>query len=630
MNRDHSRHPEVNRPIDLDRSQLETEVTTTLRKIEESRRIPAQNTDTLELLKIRIATLGQRQFSKQEFQQVLQSRLFDPVFYLQQNREIGSVGSKQLLRHWLGRGWREQLSPSVWFDQSYYLANNADVHAARLNPLLHYLRHGWHENRKPHVLFEPDWYLSHAPDVQLADQEPLTHYATSGHSEGRSPSIWFDASWYSERYSISQSQAFAHFSLLSKVCACSPTPYFDANWYLERYADVAASGADPFKHFLQFGAAEGRDPSPWFDSKWYGRRNPGSGKNSLLHYLLREDRATVDPSPWFSVEEYRARHKNMEQAQTDAFRHFLISGRHEPLRPNYVTAPLIQSVCESKRRTAAARNHDEKSAIFGLEVDDRSMQIYKDKFVEFDKAFDILLDHVNRKAPFSLVRLGDGENSVLAYPEYVSKEQYDWVIDRALGSHPYLAEDHICMRNALEVAIRSADLIGTYPATNPKLLMSCTIPLLKKRGVYGGQPLPRAWVNYDWQEHKLLLPILQGRKIGLIGCRDIRQALREKAGIDVTVFFSVPEEHQYKETASSDQLQVRHFPDVFHHIDDCLRVEFPGQIFLIGAGHLGKYYCHLVKQGGGIAIDVGSLLDKWAGLTTRGIHKQENAEQWDL
>ena len=41
---------------------------------------------------------------------------------------------------------------------------------------------------------------------------------------------------------------------------------------------------------------------------------------------------------------------------------------------------------------------------------------------------------------------------------------------------------------------------------------------------------------------------------------------------------------------------------------------FPGALFLVGAGAFGKIYCHWIRDRGGIAVDIGSLFDSWAGV----------------
>jgi hypothetical protein len=40
-------------------------------------------------------------------------------------------------------------------------------------------------------------------------------------------------------------------------------------------------------------------------------------------------------------------------------------------------------------------------------------------------------------------------------------------------------------------------------------------------------------------------------------------------------------------------------------------------IWLIAAGYLGKIYCDEVREAGGIALDVGSVVDGWCGKLTR-------------
>lgn len=60
-----------------------------------------------------------------------------------------------------------------------------------------------------------------------------------------------------------------------------------------------------------------------------------------------------------------------------------------------------------------------------------------------------------------------------------------------------------------------------------------------------------------------------------------------------------------------------------------LEVPKRGAVFLVAAGLLGKVYCHRIHRLGGIAIDVGSVVDAWMGFGTRpGLYTQP--EQWIL
>jgi len=79
------------------------------------------------------------------------------------------------------------LESSGYFDAEWYLANNPDVAAGKINPVDHYLLHGGFEGRDPSQLFSSGWYLDTYSDVEQAGINPLVHYLRYGKNEGRSP-----------------------------------------------------------------------------------------------------------------------------------------------------------------------------------------------------------------------------------------------------------------------------------------------------------------------------------------------------------------------------------------------------------------------------------------------------------
>lgn len=66
------------------------------------------------------------------------------------------------------------------FDRTYYLAQNPDVKAANVDPLLHFDQYGWKEDRDPSLLFSNAKYLAANPDVKAAGVDPLLHYMSFG------------------------------------------------------------------------------------------------------------------------------------------------------------------------------------------------------------------------------------------------------------------------------------------------------------------------------------------------------------------------------------------------------------------------------------------------------------------
>jgi hypothetical protein len=77
------------------------------------------------------------------------------------------------------------LKASGLFDETWYLAENADVAASGLNPVEHYLLYGVAEGRNPSKEFDTRRYLEANPDVAEVKMNPLVHFVKYGKSENR-------------------------------------------------------------------------------------------------------------------------------------------------------------------------------------------------------------------------------------------------------------------------------------------------------------------------------------------------------------------------------------------------------------------------------------------------------------
>ncbi len=97
----------------------------------------------------------------------------------------GTEGQAEATASYNSVGWERGLNPDAFFDTSYYLAQNPDVAAAGVNPLLHYEVYGWREGRNPSPLFDTDKYLAAYSDVRQSGMDPLLQYVQFGQAEGR-------------------------------------------------------------------------------------------------------------------------------------------------------------------------------------------------------------------------------------------------------------------------------------------------------------------------------------------------------------------------------------------------------------------------------------------------------------
>jgi len=94
----------------------------------------------------------------------------------------GTVNYLKLYAHYCLRGrWRDAhnlalIAQCGYFDSDYYLEMNADVLAAKVDPVVHFLDFGGLEKRNPSEDFDTTHYLAKNPDVLEAGINPLVHY----------------------------------------------------------------------------------------------------------------------------------------------------------------------------------------------------------------------------------------------------------------------------------------------------------------------------------------------------------------------------------------------------------------------------------------------------------------------
>lgn len=110
---------------------------------------------------------------------------------------------------------------------------------------------------------------------------------------------------------------------------------------------------------------------------------------------------------------------------------------------------------------------------------------------------------------------------------------------------------------------------------------------------------------------------------GIISCRDVADKLKE--------YFHIKQIESYiiaGESSFPGRVTEPHYPDSFIEIMRSICVP-KGGVFLVGAGILGKIYCEVIRQKGGIAIDIGSIFDSWLGIHSRNRFRQAS-EMFEL
>lgn len=244
---------------------------------------------------------------------------------------------------------------------------------------------------------------------------------------------------------------------------------------------------------------------------------------------------------------------------------------------------------------------------------------------------------IDARRPYSLVRMGDGEGRFLAYCDANLRMTLTASEGQLLGD--------VAWRNWFGRGIESAagpEIAFLYAAVmqamdNADVLGVSTAERLSIDGLHFGylayleglftvlqtraNPLRTTDAMAHIELHKLS-PFYENLLGGLdfIGVVSPHPGLAERLaqlhGIGSFVEYLLPGESRLPADAQNRDA-APHFPDVYRKVLAELAVPRPGAVFLVAGGLLGKVYCDQVKRLGGIAIDVGSIVDAWMGYDTR-------------
>lgn len=257
---------------------------------------------------------------------------------------------------------------------------------------------------------------------------------------------------------------------------------------------------------------------------------------------------------------------------------------------------------------------------------------------------DFLVDRIIRGVPTSALRLGDCEGSFLPsegeWPDEVLLRQVQckmiWWGDR----QPESVAEKKMIYDFLGATDR-ADVLGVMPhfrliadkkdnAAPIRVAQQYGLARLVARGT--SSVVTSAHFHQDLDSWSLWDEIFAATpSVSWISCHDLTTYLREVRGVDTREGVAIPAEQKYSglfrsatpgdcpPCATGDRLLI----DVHDAICASLDPK-PGEVWLVAAGFLGKIYCDLIRQRGGIGLDVGSIVDYWMGFSTRIYHGAED------
>lgn len=245
---------------------------------------------------------------------------------------------------------------------------------------------------------------------------------------------------------------------------------------------------------------------------------------------------------------------------------------------------------------------------------------------------------IDQKRPFSLVRLGDGEGA-FARIDPVDEQRYaslyrhirdDWA--RALFGSEFdpVGTGYFELVSRLMDTSLEADVVGVpYPnwiehEYSIASLRGIPCVLNVHRSLLARPPAKKPLVcdqiiHIDLFSRGFLEPIVRKTKqLSVISCLSaLPEMMKQRFDLEEVELYKIPGEKYSGHLRSQDQMSGVHYPDVYDDITRRLSRPHDGRVFLIAAGTLAKYYAATIKRHGGIALDLGSLVDRWAKISSR-------------
>jgi hypothetical protein len=239
-------------------------------------------------------------------------------------------------------------------------------------------------------------------------------------------------------------------------------------------------------------------------------------------------------------------------------------------------------------------------------------------------------DAISNHTPLSVIRLGDGEARIIGFPKHVSRPLVADIWLTWFGRSDFKDAHVERVREALKEACLHADVVGVPRArADLQSEFGRVKALLPREGfVHPSTPLCHAGFHLRFHRENRYRALFEGLgRIGVIGPRDLTARIPALIGVPEVAWLSVPPEMKFSDLPEGERTAaVRTHLHLTTRYDDLIEAEiprmlsrWPGLVVLVGAGVLGKIYCRRVKELGGIALDIGSLMDLWAGLRTREV-----------
>jgi hypothetical protein len=253
---------------------------------------------------------------------------------------------------------------------------------------------------------------------------------------------------------------------------------------------------------------------------------------------------------------------------------------------------------------------------------------------------------VRERRPFALIRLGDGEGAFARISEADEARfarlydwmRADWVTFLFGPDFDPGASGYTALTTRLMEAATEADVLGvpyqSWVEHEYNHVSARGVPCVLNihRNLLAHPPPVRPalcdqLVHVQLHNDGLIAPVLRAAgRITIISCLSgLAELVAERLGLEEVEFLPVPREFTAPHLREADHTEGEAFPGAYEAMIRRLSQPHGGRVFIVAAGTLGKFYAAAIKRHGGIALDLGSLVDGWMRLSSRADYKDNLA-----
>lgn len=277
----------------------------------------------------------------------------------------------------------------------------------------------------------------------------------------------------------------------------------------------------------------------------------------------------------------------------------------------YTEDDMSNSEISLPRLTKEKEISDRTSFSFELSKSRKKSNSNLLKYNQISNVRQRLLEALINGRPTSLVRVGHAEIRLLGFPEFVHPVWASRSLDVCFGN-PAVSSVYSELKSDILDSFVTADLLGVPLRQEKDQHWRHALPLLEFLGVDPSKKVLHSQnIHIDLMTNGVLEELIRtAGEVLLVGCRDLEEKIKTSFGVSNIETVQIPGEAKFVE------ISEEHYPSLYPAIKTEIKKKMK-RLVLVGAGLPGNVYCDLARREGAVAIDVGSVMDIWAGANTR-------------